>query len=320
MATIREALMLALDHQENGRPAEAEILYRRIVDADPVLADAWHLLGVLHAQTARTAEAGLFFHRAIALDPTRADYAANCGKLLYAAGRGDEAIRPCLMAVTLRPQGAEPWLLESLQQAGQRRLENGDAAGARRLLSAVVAANPAVAFPHAQLGLACQRLGLAAESERSYRTALELGFDGPELRDNLAGLLTDGGLARQRTGHHEQAIERFEAARRLFPDRTGRWLDLCLFTGVSRHALGEFDKAAQAFATAVALDPANPAGLASLGRAQLDAGQADRGVAASTWRWALAPTTSISALRWPVRRSGRAGRPKRRRGMAGHRR
>lgn len=51
MATVEEALLLAVDHHTAGRIAEAETLYGRILDAVPDQPDALHLLGVLSAQS-----------------------------------------------------------------------------------------------------------------------------------------------------------------------------------------------------------------------------------------------------------------------------
>lgn len=50
MATVEEALGIALDLHQGGRLDEAETLYRRILDAVPDQGDARHLLGVLRAQ------------------------------------------------------------------------------------------------------------------------------------------------------------------------------------------------------------------------------------------------------------------------------
>lgn len=52
LATASEALSTALDLHMSGRQAEAETLYRRILDAAPDQSDALHLLGLLLAPTA----------------------------------------------------------------------------------------------------------------------------------------------------------------------------------------------------------------------------------------------------------------------------
>jgi protein O-GlcNAc transferase len=50
MATIPEALAIAIHHHQNGRLQAAEQIYRQILQAEPDEADALHLLGVLAHQ------------------------------------------------------------------------------------------------------------------------------------------------------------------------------------------------------------------------------------------------------------------------------
>ena len=50
MGTTTEQLARGLDHPRAGRLESAETEYRRILGADPVHADALHLLGVLAHQ------------------------------------------------------------------------------------------------------------------------------------------------------------------------------------------------------------------------------------------------------------------------------
>ena len=51
MATISEALAIAIRHHQAGRLQAAGQIYQQILEAEPDQADAWHLLGVIHAQT-----------------------------------------------------------------------------------------------------------------------------------------------------------------------------------------------------------------------------------------------------------------------------
>jgi tetratricopeptide (TPR) repeat protein len=75
MATISEALAIAIQHHQAGRLEAAERIYRQILAAEPNQADAWHLLGVMAHQSGKdemdAAVAG--FRRALELNP---DFAA----------------------------------------------------------------------------------------------------------------------------------------------------------------------------------------------------------------------------------------------------
>ncbi|MCH8328469.1 MAG: hypothetical protein IID15_08125, partial [Candidatus Marinimicrobia bacterium] len=46
MATIEEALTIAVGHQEAGQTEEAASIYRQILEAAPQSTDALHLLGI----------------------------------------------------------------------------------------------------------------------------------------------------------------------------------------------------------------------------------------------------------------------------------
>ena len=68
MATIEEAMALAIRHQRAGDLSYAEQVYRRIIEADPNHADAWCQLGTVCLVTGR-AEAASHFRRAWSCAP-----------------------------------------------------------------------------------------------------------------------------------------------------------------------------------------------------------------------------------------------------------
>jgi protein O-GlcNAc transferase len=295
MASVSEALLAALDHQDQGRIVEAETLYRRILDAAPATVDAWHLLGLLLAQSGRLAEAEPLLRRAVALAPDRPDCSGNVAKLLMALGRSGEVVWLCQAVALIAPDRLEPWMPEILQQAGQRRLEDGDPRAACRLLSLAAVATPDAGVVQAQLAVALQRLGRDDEAEDCYRAALGCGFDTPDLRGNLADILFARGRSWQRGGGHAEALALFGEAWRLIAGQLqaveeNRARDLFLFIGVSWHAVSAYENAARAFANAVTLDPGHPAALDSAARAWLDCRVRERGTRALMWRWTLDPT------------------------------
>src|SRR5262249_11355813 len=64
--TVEQALQLAIEHWQAGRPAEAEALCRKIVSAEPRHADALYLLGVVAGYLGRADEAVSLLEQAIA--------------------------------------------------------------------------------------------------------------------------------------------------------------------------------------------------------------------------------------------------------------
>src|SRR3989338_4490231 len=103
MATLPNALAIALQHQQAGRLSEAEALYRQILQIQPNHPGALHLLGVIAHQTGKHEIAVEYITRAIALNPTVAEYHSNLGTVYRAMGKLEEAVVHYRQALALRP-------------------------------------------------------------------------------------------------------------------------------------------------------------------------------------------------------------------------
>ena len=68
-ATLQEGFRQAVILQQQGRFAEAERIYREILQQEPTYVEALHLLGVIALQTAKTQESVELISKAIALNP-----------------------------------------------------------------------------------------------------------------------------------------------------------------------------------------------------------------------------------------------------------
>ena len=91
MATVAEALALALQHHQAGQLQQAETIYRQILEADPGNADAMHLLGVIAHQVGQHDLAIQYINEAIRIQPFQAAYHSNLGTVYQALGRQAEA-------------------------------------------------------------------------------------------------------------------------------------------------------------------------------------------------------------------------------------
>jgi protein O-GlcNAc transferase len=119
--TLQQALDLAVEHHRAGRLADAEVIYRRILAADPNNPRALQLLGVLGGQVGQ-AEAGIeLIRRAIAIKPDFVDAYNNLGCALSEQDQPDEAVEAFKTALRLRPDDsfARSNLRAAMIQSGQ---------------------------------------------------------------------------------------------------------------------------------------------------------------------------------------------------------
>ncbi len=130
MTTVSEALRMAVGLHQGNRLAEAADIYRKIIQAAPEVADAWHLLGVLHHQSGQSAEAVRLIGEAIRRDPLCAAYHDNLGSALRVAGQADRAAAHHRVATAIDPGWVKPFgnLAGALTDLG----DGAGAAGALR--------------------------------------------------------------------------------------------------------------------------------------------------------------------------------------------
>ena len=298
MATIAQALALALDHHRAGRLTEAETLYRRILDAVPDLPDALHLLGVLQGQRNATDDAVALIEAAIAGNDQAPDYRINLADLLRRAGRLTEAARHYGAALALAP-GRE------------------DALGSLALTAARLGSG--------QTGRSGQSDASRSEAARWYRCALAIYPEYADVLLNLAAILeeTDGeaslnsliraarlrrdaatlaasALRLEECDRHAEAIRNGRAALVLTPDHAAWWHD----QGRRLHAGGDFIGAEAALDRAVTLAPVESPARGRLGLVCRTNGRLH--AAARHYRVGLDEDPGNAALRtalWEVERS-----------------
>jgi len=179
---LAEALVYADRCRGEGRLMEAEAVCRQILQAQPNLPEATHLLGVIAHQNGKLADAIEHVQRAVKLAPQVALYHANLGEMLRLAGRPKLAAEQARRALEIEPD--MPMALSNLGVALYELKDHEAAAAAQRQ---AIAAKPDFAEAHSNLGNALHALKRFDEAIAAYRRALELK---PNYADAWANLGT----------------------------------------------------------------------------------------------------------------------------------
>ena len=240
---IIQAMRQAVAHHQAGRLAEAEAVYRRVLQQDPRDADALQLLGLLHHQTGRSDVAAELISKAITIRP-RAEFFVNLSQALKGLGKTREALEACQRAVQMAPNIPEAWnnLGSALREAG--RID--EAIGA---FNKAISLRPNYVIAHNNLGNALAAMGKGAEAEAALRKAVSLDPNYAEAHSNLGHLLG-------RMGKLDEGVEHCSQAIQLRPNLVAAYVNL----GTGLHLQGRFDEGNAAFERGVQLDP-NHAGL-----------------------------------------------------------
>ena len=248
---MESLLARAFAAHRDGRLADAERDYRAALDADPVHADALHLLGVLRHQQGRNAEAVDLVGRAVALRPDDPALQLNLGNALKALGKLDDAIDRFRNALTLAPEFAlAHYNLGNAYAAAERHADAVDAF--RRSLRL----QPGDPSTYNNLGNALHALGRHDEAIEAFSRALALRPDHAGAHNNL-------GMALAALGRTSDALTHFEAA----VAREPRFVAAHFNLGNALDAIGRHAEAVKAFEAALALQAAFPPALLGLGNA-----------------------------------------------------
>ncbi len=188
--TLQEAFEQAVRLHQAGQFAQAEGVYRQVVERVPQYADGWHLLGVLCYQTNRQAEAIRHLNQALQLQETTGLFHSSLAEAYRAAGQPLDAERHFRRALELDANIAEAWsnyglLLNNIGRADE----------SLPLFERAIALRPNFGDAHLNRALALRSLGRDAEAVASCvaaHTAQPTDPKPPQLLDQLA----DAALAR----------------------------------------------------------------------------------------------------------------------------
>jgi predicted O-linked N-acetylglucosamine transferase (SPINDLY family) len=180
MPTLGEVMAGAVQQHQAGNLAEAERLYRLVLQARPQHVDALHLLGLTTSQLGRPAEAAALLEQALTLRPDVPHIHSNLGLVYQALGKFDQAVAQHREAIRLAPgfAGAHYNLGTVLREQGNLDEAQANYREALRL-------EPAWPMPLNNLAGVLMEMGLVDDALASYRRLVELEPDSPYSRSNL---------------------------------------------------------------------------------------------------------------------------------------
>ena len=238
---LAQVLDTAVKHHQAGNLAEAERLYRSVLDQDPNQADALNLLGVIFQQSGDLDQALGLFDRAMTAAPDLATVPFNKANALRDGGRPDEARRAYEAALAI-----DPGYPDALLNLGALLQESGDTAAAIERIAALLAFNPDNAQAHYNLGKCRQAQGRLEEAENAITTAITLDPAFPDAHFAQANVLAD-------LGKFTAAIKHIETAIKLKPN----WAEAYNNWGNYLLDMDRHEEAVEKYEQSLLMDPEN---------------------------------------------------------------
>lgn len=187
---------------KQGRPAEAEALYRVALERDPAHASAHNNLANLMREQRRLDEAEAQYRLALQADPRHLHALTNLGSLLAMQRRPDEAEPLLREALAVAPDS-----VDVLSNLGTLLDDVGRRDEAEALYARALSLDPDHAGALSNLGSLLMHQGRLEEAERHIRRALELQPRMTEALINLAFLLRAQGRPAEAESTYRRALD-----------------------------------------------------------------------------------------------------------------
>ena len=198
--------------QHHGLIAEAQTLYRQILEQVPAHFDALHRLGITEAQSGRHAEADRLLEQALNLEPRSAAAWSDRGIVLHELRRFEEALTCFDQALAIKPDLAEAW-----NNRGNALIEIERYEEAVASYDKAIAINPSYADAFGNRGNALKELRRFDEAVASCDRAIAL-------KPNGADALSNRGFALHELKRLDEALESFDRAIAINPRLAPAWL------------------------------------------------------------------------------------------------
>lgn len=250
MSNLSNLLQTAVASHQAGRLAEAETLYRQILERVPDDANTLFLLGSLALQTSRHEAAAEWIRQAIAAAPDApAEFHHNLGLAYAGMGRAEEAAAHFRRAIA-----AAPDFVEAHNSLGNAFRELGRKDEAIEHYRRAIALAPEYALAHANLAVVLHESRRFGEAIVHARRAAELDPGDAEAHASV-------GKALAALRYDEEAIAACQKAIALAPNRADFHVDL----GEVLARLGRLRDSENALRRALELSPDHVGAQVALG-------------------------------------------------------
>jgi tetratricopeptide (TPR) repeat protein len=278
--TLSQALSRAFAAYNSGKLVEAEQLCQKIINAEPALFDALHLLAVVQSNLGKKHMALASYDRALAVRPDYAEALFNRGVTLHELKRFEEALASYDRALILRPDYAEALSNRGLSLHALKRFEEALASHDRAL----------ILRPDFAEAL-CNR-GFTLHALKRFNEATGICDDLLQRYPGLPGALALKGMTRAEVGDLDNAILFLENAIAGNAEVANWHADLSrLYQTVYRCA-----DAVCSARMAVELHPDSPQFLVILAMALIDVGDRDQAIACLVRAIGVAPNDAAAHL------------------------
>jgi tetratricopeptide (TPR) repeat protein len=268
-----EDLENAIAHHRAGRLDQAEVIYRKLLTANPGHPRGLHLLGVIETQRGRPDRGAELIAQALTVTGGAADLHFDLGNALRLAGKPEEAVESYRRSLALKPDYSRAHVAVAGVLSELGRFE----AAVSHSRSAV-AIEPASLTARLALAGTLQAAGRLPETAQAWREIIALDPARADSYYQLAGRLIVLGLVKEalycqnkaislnpenplfycargqsmmRLSDGEGAAASFRAALAIAPDLKEGWLGLSW----SLRMLGRFDEADQCIRRLREIDP-----------------------------------------------------------------
>jgi tetratricopeptide (TPR) repeat protein len=288
LTVTSEAFAEAMRHQRSGGFEEAEVLFGKVVAAEPNHVRGLYYLGLAAGRRGDYEAAESLLRRAVGLAPGYANAHYNLANTLEARHQLEGAVESYRRTIQLEPKAAEAHLgLANALRQQERLKEAADS------YQAAIACNPEHAETHNDLGNVFQMLGRLDEAVARFEQAIAL-------KPDYAGAHYNLGNALGAQDHWGAAEASYRRAIEIVPNYVQAHNNLGnLLTRQLR-----LTEALSLFEHGLALEPQNAELHNNLGIALLLKGDFGRGAAEYEWRFRagdLKPPPAVKAPAWDGR-------------------